>query len=311
MPAEKATIVYTLTDEAPLLATYSFLPIVQAYAGVCGVEVETRDISLAGRILAQFPEHLTDEQRVGDALSELGQLALRPEANIIKLPNISASIPQLLAAIGELQGKGYTIPDYPDDPQTDADRDVRARYDRVKGSAVNPVLREGNSDRRAPASVKDYARKHPHSMGAWSADSQTHVASMSDGDFFGNEQSVTVGAATDVRIEHVADDGTVTILKERTSLRDGEIIDATFMDRERLVAFLAEQIDDARERGVLFSLHLKATMMKVSDPIMFGHAVRVFFADVFETHGDALRSDRKSTRLNSSHIPLSRMPSSA
>jgi isocitrate dehydrogenase len=290
MTADKATIVYTYTDEAPLLATYSFLPIIQAYAGVCGVEVESRDISLAGRILAQFPDHLTDAQRVPDALSELGQLALRPEANIIKLPNISASMPQLKAAIKELQAQGYALPDYPDEPKSDADRDVRARYDRVKGSAVNPVLREGNSDRRAPLSVKDYARKHPHSMGAWSSDSKTHVATMTGGDFFGNERSVTVPDATDVRIELVGADGAVTVLKAKLSLKAGEIIDGTFMSKKALVKFLAEQVDEARRQGVLFSLHLKATMMKVSDPIMFGHAVRVYFADVFATYGELLQS---------------------
>ena len=283
-----AKIVYTHTDEAPLLATYSFLPIIQAYAGVCGVDVETRDISLAGRILALFPDHLTEAQRVPDALAELGQWALDPSANIIKLPNISASMPQLKAAIKELQGKGYALPDYPDDPATDADRDVKARYDKVKGSAVNPVLREGNSDRRAPASVKAYARTHPHSMGAWSADSQTHVASMSGGDFFGNERSVTVPEATDVRIEHVGADGAVTVLKASTKLKAGEIIDGTFMSRRALVKFYEDEVAKAREEGVLLSLHLKATMMKVSDPILFGHAVKVYFADMFAQHGEAL-----------------------
>jgi len=290
MTANQATIVYTYTDEAPLLATYSFLPIIQAYAGVCGVEVETRDISLAGRILAQFPDRLTDAQRVPDALTELGQLALLPEANIIKLPNISASMPQLKAAIKELQSQGYALPDYPDDPKTDDERDTKARYDRTKGSAVNPVLREGNSDRRAPLSVKEYARKHPHSMGKWSADSKTHVSSMTGGDFFGNEKSVTVPAATDVRIELVGKDGNVTVLKQKLSLKAGEIIDGTFMSKNALVKFLAEQVADARKQGVLFSLHLKATMMKVSDPILFGHAVRAFFAEVFEQYGDLLDS---------------------
>ncbi|MSX21960.1 MAG: NADP-dependent isocitrate dehydrogenase, partial [Actinobacteria bacterium] len=290
MTANKATIVYTFTDEAPLLATYSFLPIIQAYAGVCGVEVESRDISLAARILAQFPDHLTEAQRVPDSLAELGQLALTPEANIIKLPNVSASLPQLKAAIKELQGHGYALPDYPDELKTDENRNVRARYDRVKGSAVNPVLREGNSDRRAPLSVKDYARKHPHSMGKWSADSKTHVSTMTAGDFFGNEKSVTVPTATDVRIELVATDGNVTVLKAKLSLQAGEIIDGTFMSKKALVNFLAEQVADAKAQGVLFSLHLKATMMKVSDPIMFGHAVRVFFADVFAKFGDALAS---------------------
>ena len=290
MTANKATIVYTFTDEAPLLATYSFLPIIQAYAGVCGVEVESRDISLAARILAQFPDHLTEAQRVPDSLAELGQLALTPEANIIKLPNVSASLPQLKAAIKELQGHGYALPDYPDELKTDENRNVRARYDRVKGSAVNPVLREGNSDRRAPLSVKDYARKHPHSMGKWSADSKTHVSTMTAGDFFGNEKSVTVPTATDVRIELVATDGNVTVLKAKLSLQAGEIIDGTFMSKKALVTFLGEQVADAKKQGVLFSLHLKATMMKVSDPIMFGHAVRVFFADVFAKYGDLLAS---------------------
>ncbi len=290
MTANKATIVYTYTDEAPLLATYSFLPIIEAYAAVCGVEVEARDISLAGRILAQFPDRLTDAQRVPDALTELGELALRPEANIIKLPNISASMPQLKAAIKELQAQGCDLPDYPDDPQTDAERDIKARYDRVKGSAVNPVLREGNSDRRAPLSVKDYASKHPHSMGKWTADSKTHVACMTGNDFFGNEKSVTVPAATDVRIELVGADGKTTVLKQKLSLKAGEIIDGTFMSKKALVQFLTEQVADARKQGVLFSLHLKATMMKVSDPIMFGHAVRVFFADVFAQYGDLLQS---------------------
>ena len=285
-----STIVYTHTDEAPLLATYSLLPIIQAYAGVCGVEVELRDISLAGRILAQFPDQLTDAQRVPDALAELGQLALQPAANIIKLPNISASLPQLKAAIKELQAQGYSLPEYPDEPKSDEDRAIRTRYDKVKGSAVNPVLREGNSDRRAPLSVKAYARKHPHSMGKWSTDSKTHVATMTGGDFFGNEQSVTVPEATDVRIEHVAADGTVTVLKASTKLKAGEIIDGTFMSKKALVKFYGEQMAHAREQGVLFSLHLKATMMKVSDPIMFGHAVKVFFADVFAKYGDALAS---------------------
>jgi isocitrate dehydrogenase len=281
-------IIYTLTDEAPLLATYSFLPIVQAFSRAAGVEVETRDISLAGRILAQFPEFLTDEQRHGDDLAELGQLALRPEANIIKLPNISASLPQLHAAIAELQEKGYALPDYPEEPVDDRERDVRARYDRVKGSAVNPVLREGNSDRRAPLSVKNYARSHPHSMGAWSADSKTNVATMTAGDFRHNEQSVTVAEAGAVRIELVAADGAVTVLKESVPVLAGEVVDGTFMSKDALVVFLAEQKQAAKDAGVLFSLHLKATMMKVSDPIVFGHAVRVFFSDVFAKWADAL-----------------------
>jgi isocitrate dehydrogenase len=270
-------IIYTHTDEAPALATASLLPIVSAFAAVAGVEVALRDISLAGRILAQFPERLTDEQRVPDALAELGELAKTPEANIVKLPNISASLPQLRAAISELQAKGFAIPDYPDDPSDPA----RATYDAVKGSAVNPVLREGNSDRRAPASVKAYARRHPHTMGAWSPDSRSHVATMSGGDFRHTERSTTVGADGAVRIEHVAADGTVTMLKQRTPVLAGEVLDAAVMHAAVLDAFLAEQVADAKARGVLFSVHLKATMMKVSDPIVFGHAVRAVVGDVF------------------------------
>jgi isocitrate dehydrogenase len=283
-----STIIYTFTDEAPALATCSLLPIIQAYASTAGVEVETRDISLAGRILASFPDHLTEAQRVPDALAELGDLATRPEANIIKLPNVSASLPQLREAIEELQAKGYALPDYPDEPKDDTERNVRARYERVKGSAVNPVLREGNSDRRAAASVKQYARRNPHSMGAWSPDSKTHVATMVSGDFRSNEKAVTVPDATDVRIELVGDDGTTTVLKASTPLLPGEVIDATVMNKAALLAFLAEQIADAKAKGVLFSLHLKATMMKVSDPIIFGHAVEAFFPDVFAAHGAAL-----------------------
>src|SRR5512139_4099702 len=285
-----ATIIYTLTDEAPMLATYSFLPVVQAFASSAGVDVETRDISLAGRILAVFPEHLTEEQRIGDALAELGELATTPEANIIKLPNVSASMPQLKAAIKELQSQGFALPDYPDDPQTDEERDIRARYDKVKGSAVNPVLREGNSDRRAPAGVKAFARQNPHKMGAWSKDSKTHVATMSRGDFFSNEKSVTVSQPTKVRIELVGRDGSVTVLKDGLALGAGEILDGTFMSKKALVDFLKAQVEDAKKQGVLFSLHLKATMMKVSDPIIFGHAVRVFFKDVFMKHQTALTS---------------------
>jgi isocitrate dehydrogenase len=282
-------IFYTFTDEAPALATESFLPIIAAFAGAAGVGVETRDISLAGRILAAFPDHLTEEQRVDDALAELGELAQRPEANIIKLPNISASIPQLKAAIRELQAAGYAIPDYPEEPSTDEEREIQERYAGVKGSAVNPVLREGNSDRRAPAAVKQYARKHPHSMGEWSADSKSHVSTMSQGDFRSTERSVTVAEPDDVRIEHVGADDEVTVLKASTPLEAGEIIDAAVMSRAALLDFLQAQMDDARERGVLFSVHLKATMMKVSDPIIFGHAVRSYFAEVFDEHGDTLR----------------------
>jgi isocitrate dehydrogenase len=279
-------IVYTLTDEAPALATASLLPIIEAFAGAAGIEVETRDISLAGRILAAFPDHLTDEQRVDDALAELGRLATTPDANIIKLPNISASVPQLKAAIEELQAAGYAVPAYPEAPGTDEERDIAARYAGVKGSAVNPVLRQGNSDRRAPVAVKQYARRHPHSMGGWSSESRSHVATMGDGDFRSTERSVTVAAETAVRIELVAGDGEVTVLKPSIPLLAGEVIDAAVMRRSALTAFLAEQVRDAREQGVLFSVHLKATMMKVSDPIIFGHAVRAYFGDVFATHGD-------------------------
>jgi isocitrate dehydrogenase len=281
-------IIYTYTDEAPALATHSFLPVIEAFAGAAGVEVELRDISLATRILAQFPDRLTEEQRVPDALAELGELVKTPDANIIKLPNISASTPQLKAAIKELQDDGYAIPDYPDDPQSDEEKRAREAYDTVKGSAVNPVLREGNSDRRAPDSVKSYVRNHPHSMGDWSNDSKSHVATMGDGDFRSTEQSVTLDADDELRIEHVAEDGTVTVLKDALPVLEGEIFDAAVMRRRALDAFLQEQIADAEEKGVLFSVHLKATMMKVSDPIIFGHAVRAFFADVFEEHGDAL-----------------------
>ena len=279
-------IYWTKVDEAPALATYSLLPIVQAYAAAAGVAVETRDISLAGRILAQFPDRLSPEQRVDDDLAFLGELATRPEANIIKLPNISASVPQLTAAIKELQAAGFAIPDYPDEPSNDSERETRARYDKVKGSAVNPVLREGNSDRRAPPSVKEYARNHPHSMGAWSPDSKSHVAHMTAGDLRSNEVSTTVSEAQagNARIELVGGDGSTTVLKDSVPLQPGEIVDATVMSREALRAFLAEQVEDAKRRGVLFSVHLKATMMKVSDPIIFGHVVETFFADVFEKH---------------------------
>jgi isocitrate dehydrogenase len=283
-------VIYTYTDEAPALATHSFLPIVEAFAGKAGVDVETRDISLAARILAQFPHRLTDAQRVPDSLAELGELAKTSAANIIKLPNISASIPQLKAAIAELKSAGYDIPEYPEDPQTDEERGSRAAYDAVKGSAVNPVLREGNSDRRAPASVKNFARKHPHSMGKWSADSASHVATMSDGDFRHSEASVTIGEPAELRIEHVAADGTVTVLRPSLPVQAGEIVDAAVMRQNALNAFLAEQIADAKATGVLFSVHLKATMMKVSDPILFGHAVTQYFADVFDRYGEDLAS---------------------
>ena len=280
----KPTIIYTKTDEAPLLATYSLLPIIQAFTKHSGIAVETRDISVAGRILAVFSDLLPADQRVNDNLAELGALTLKPEANIIKLPNVSASIPQLKAAIAELQAKGYALPDFPEVPATDAEKDARARYSKVLGSAVNPVLREGNSDRRAPKAVKDYAKKHPHSMGAWSASSKTNVASLSDGDFFGNEKSVTVPAATTVRIELVKADGSVQVLKDSTPLKAGEILDATVMRKAALVSYYEEQIARAKTEGVLLSLHLKATMMKVSDPILFGHAVKVFFKDLLAKH---------------------------
>jgi isocitrate dehydrogenase len=280
-------ILYTLTDEAPFLATQSLLPIVEAFAGTAGIAVETRDISLAGRILAQFPEALGDKA-VSDDLAELGALATTPEANIIKLPNISASVPQLKAAIRELQQQGYPLPDYPEEPRTDEERDTQARYDRVKGSAVNPVLREGNSDRRAPASVKQYARKHPHRMGTWSADSKTHVAHMDGGDFYGSERSTTVHQATNVRIEHVGADGAVRVLKPKVALQAGEVIDAATMSADALTRFIDAQIADARAQGVLFSLHLKATMMKVSDPIMFGIVVERFYREALSKHRDAL-----------------------
>jgi isocitrate dehydrogenase len=281
-----STIIYTNTDEGPMLATYSLLPIIDAFAGAAGVAVETRDISLAGRILAQFPDRLREDQRVGDHLAELGELAKRPEANIIKLPNISASLPQLKAAVAELQSQGFDVPSYPEDAEGEEAADIRTRYSRVIGSAVNPVLREGNSDRRAPAAVKAYAQKNPHSMGEWSSDSQSHVATMASGDFRSNEQSVTIDEPQVLRIELETDDGEVQILKDALSVEAGEIVDGTFMSRRALLDFLARQQADAAERGVLFSVHLKATMMKVSDPIIFGHAVRTFFPEVFSEHGE-------------------------
>src|ERR1039457_2506346 len=283
-------IIYTLTDEAPALATESLLPIVQAFAAAANIEVESRDISLAGRILAQFPERLTSGQRVADALTELAELAQTPEANIIKLPNISASLPQLKAAIAELQDKGCTIPGYPDEPADEEQREVRRRYDKVTGSAVNPMLRQGNSDRRAPASVKTYARNHPHSMGAWSPESRSHVSTMSQGDFCSTEKSVTVEQEGPVTIEHVAADGTTTVLKEAIGVLAGDLLDAAVMRRAALQSFYAAQIAEAKEQDVLFSVHLKATMMKVSDPIIFGHAVCAYFPEVFAGHGAALAS---------------------
>jgi len=288
MTTQTSKIIYTAVDEAPALATHSLLPVIKAYTAGAGIAVETRDISLAGRTLANFPENLTESQKVSDDLAELGALVKQPEANIIKLPNISASLPQLKAAISELQGKGYNIPDYPENPQNDAEKDIKARYAKVLGSAVNPVLREGNSDRRAAVAVKQYAKKHPHSMGAWSSDSKSHVASMSSGDFCSNEQSAVIAEATDARIEFVDENGNATVLKEKVPLLAGEVIDATFMSRNALTKFLEEQVEDAKEKGVLFSLHLKATMMKVSDPIIFGHAVKVFYKDVFEKHASVI-----------------------
>ena len=282
------SIIYTKTDEAPALATYSLLPIIQAFTKSSGINIETRDISLAGRIIAVFPEFLNEDQQIGDALSELGELAKTPGANIIKLPNISASIPQLKAAIEELQNEGFNLPPYPDEPSNDEEKDIKARYDKVKGSAVNPVLREGNSDRRAPKAVKEYARNNPHSMGAWSADSKTRVASMGENDFRSNEKSVTVENATDVRIELVGTDGSTTVLKESTPLLAGEVIDATAMRKDALVSFLEEQVAAAKAEGNLFSLHMKATMMKVSDPIIFGHGVRAYFKDLIEKHGEVI-----------------------
>jgi len=288
--ADTPKILYTLTDEAPYLATQSLLPIVEAFAGAAGIAVETRDISLSGRILAQFPERLRDDQKVGDDLAELGELAKTPEANIIKLPNISASVPQLKAAIKELQAQGYDLPDYPEEPKDAAEQDAKARYDRVKGSAVNPVLREGNSDRRAPKSVKDYARKHPHKMGKWSADSKSHVAHMDGGDFYGSEKSATLASAGSLRIEHVGADGAVTVLRKAVKVQAGEIVDAAVMSRARLADFIRAQIDDARATGVLFSVHLKATMMKVSDPIMFGVVVNEFYRAALSKHAAALEA---------------------
>lgn len=289
MTDKTPTIIYTQTDEAPALATLSLLPIIKTFTQAAGINVETRDISLSGRVIAAFPERLTEAQRIGDHLAELGELATQPEANIIKLPNISASIPQLQACIKELQSKGYDLPDYPAEAKTDEEREIKARYDKIKGSAVNPVLREGNSDRRAPTSVKNYARKHPHSMGAWSKDSKSHVAHMQQGDFYGSEQSVTLKEADTVSIVLEQNDGGQLVLKQGLKLLAGEIIDAAVMSKRELTAFFEREIEAARKEDVLLSLHLKATMMKVSDPIMFGHAVKVFYKDVFAKHGETLR----------------------
>ena len=289
MATKASKILYTKTDEAPMLATYSFLPIVSAFTKAAGVSFELRDISLAGRIIAVFPEYLTPQQKQSDDLAELGELAKTPEANIIKLPNISASVPQLKGTIKELQSQGYKLPDYPEDPKDDKEKDIKARYDKVKGSAVNPVLREGNSDRRAPLSVKNYAKKHPHKMGPWTADSKTHVSHMKSGDFRSNEKSLTVAAPTEARIEFVGQDGKATALKSKVALQAGEVIDATFMSAKALRQFLEEQMEDAKKQGILFSIHMKATMMKVSDPKIFGHAVSVYYKDVFQKHAETFK----------------------
>ncbi len=293
---QKSKIFYTLTDEAPLLATYSFLPIVQAFTATSDIEIETRDISLAGRILANFPEFLKEDQKTSDALLELGKLATTPEANIIKLPNVSASVPQLKAAIAELQAHGYAVPDFPEDPQTEEEKNNKAKYAKVLGSAVNPVLREGNSDRRAPKAVKNYAKANPHSMGAWSSESKTHVASMEQGDFYGSEQSVTVSEGTDVKIEFVGADGTTTVLKASTPLKAGEIIDSSVMNIAALKSFVAKTIEEAKAQNILLSVHLKATMMKVSDPIIFGAIVEVYFAAVFEKYATLFNELNIDTR---------------
>jgi isocitrate dehydrogenase len=287
--AEQRRIIYTKTDEAPFLATHSLLPIIESFTQSSGINVETKDISLAGRILAVFPEVLTEDQKVADALAELGELAKTPEANIIKLPNISASIPQLKAAITELQAQGYKLPNYPDEPKTDEEEAIKKKYDSVKGSAVNPVLREGNSDRRAPKAVKNFAKKNPHRMGAWSSDSKSHVATMEANDFRANEKSLTIAKEGDVKIQLKTKDGETKVLKEKVHVLEGEVIDGTFMSTKALVKFLKEQIAEAKEQGVLFSIHMKATMMKVSDPIIFGHAVKAFFGDVFEKYGTELK----------------------
>jgi isocitrate dehydrogenase len=289
MTTPPSKIIYTETDEAPALATYSLLPIVKAFTESSGIAVETRDISLAGRIIANFPEFLSEAQRISDDLAELGKLATTPEANIIKLPNVSASLPQLIAAISELQAQGYKLPDYPEEAKTDAEKSIKTRYDKIKGSAVNPVLREGNSDRRAPLSVKNYARKHPHKMGAWSADSKSHVAHMSNGDFYGSEKSALIAADGSVKIELIAQDGSSKVLKEKTAVKAGEIIDASVMSKNALRRFIEAEIADAKKTGVLFSVHLKATMMKVSDPIIFGHFVSVFYKEALAEHADVLK----------------------
>lgn len=311
MSTDNSKIIYTITDEAPALATYSLLPIIQAYTASSGINVETRDISLAGRVLANFPKYLTQVQRIDDALAELGEMVTNPNANIIKLPNISASVPQLHAVIKELQDKGYAVPNYPEEPQNDAEKSIKYTYDKIKGSAVNPVLREGNSDRRAPASVKQYARNNPHSMGVWSKESKSHVASMNGGDFYESEQSVTVNYATNVKIEFVTQNGSVKVLKESLALLTGEIIDSSLLSKSSLIEFYQQCIADAKKEDVLLSLHLKATMMKVSDPVIFGYAVKVFYADVFEKHGeifDQLGVDANNG-IGDVYSKISRLPS--
>ncbi|HSI70456.1 MAG TPA: NADP-dependent isocitrate dehydrogenase, partial [Gillisia sp.] len=294
---QKSKIFYTKTDEAPMLATFSFLPIVRSFTATSNIEIEPADISLAARILAAFKDSLPQDQQVPDALSQLGELVNKPEANIIKLPNISASEPQLEAAVKELKAKGYKLPDYPSEPKTDEDKEIKRKYDQVKGSAVNPVLREGNSDRRAPRAVKNYAKANPHRMGEWSKDSKTHVATMQDGDFYSNERSVTIESAGTLKIQLEEGGGKTTVLKENLKVQQGEIIDATVMSKKALLSFLEEQVKDAKEKGVLFSLHMKATMMKVSDPIIFGHAVRVYFKELFENHKEAL--EKAGVNVNS------------
>jgi len=311
MSTDNSKIIYTITDEAPALATYSLLPIIQAYTASSGINVETRDISLAGRVLANFPKYLTQVQRIDDALAELGEMVTNPNANIIKLPNISASVPQLHAVVKELQDKGYAVPNYPEEPQNDAEKSIKYTYDKIKGSAVNPVLREGNSDRRAPASVKQYARNNPHSMGVWSKESKSHVASMNGGDFYESEQSVTVNYATNVKIEFVTQNGSVKVLKESLALLTGEIIDSSLLSKSSLIEFYQQCIADAKKEDVLLSLHLKATMMKVSDPVIFGYAVKVFYADVFEKHGeifDQLGVDANNG-IGDVYSKISRLPS--
>ncbi|MBU6467147.1 MAG: NADP-dependent isocitrate dehydrogenase, partial [Burkholderiales bacterium] len=302
MSTKQPTIIYTLTDEAPALATAAFLPIVRSFAAPAGIHVETSDISVASRILSQFPEYLTEARRVPDNLAMLGKLTLSPDANIIKLPNVSASVSQLGAAIKELQGKGYAIPDYPENPTTDEEKDIRARYNKCIGSAVNPVLREGNSDRRAPRAVKEYARKHPHSMAEWSQASRSHVSHMHHGDFYAGEKSLTIGKACDVKMELVGKSGKTVVLKPKLSLKDGEIIDSMFMSKKALLAFYEKEIEDAYKTGVMFSLHVKATMMKVSHPIVFGHCVRIFYKDAFEKH--AALFDELGVNVNNGMVDL-------